>query len=196
MKKYKKLKDLYPEYISLDNLYKICKIAKRSALYLVQHGIIPAIDTGKQTWRYKIAIDDVITYLQRRDEVGSMIPHGAVNSRAKKNVNNRKLFSQVAILGQEAKVIEYFKYIYTEYDDILKIADISEMTGLNKSTISKLLKTGTIKSLEKKPIYLVPKQYLLEFLITPRFLESQTISETHKKILGGLEIWINAKSSQ
>ena len=26
------------EYISLDQLYRICKISKRSALYLIQHG--------------------------------------------------------------------------------------------------------------------------------------------------------------
>ena len=50
------------EICSIDQLYKICKIAKRSALYLIQHGIIPVTDTGKQTLRYKIALDDVITY--------------------------------------------------------------------------------------------------------------------------------------
>jgi len=92
MKKYEELKTQYPEYISLDQFYRICKIAKRSAIYLIQHGIVPSITTDKKTWRYKIKIDDVITYLQRRDEVGSMIPRGAATSR-KKKFAEIKLFS-------------------------------------------------------------------------------------------------------
>ena len=59
-------------------MYRICKIAKRTALYLIQHNIVPVIDTGKKTWRYQVAIDDIITYIRRREQVGSMIPPGAV----------------------------------------------------------------------------------------------------------------------
>lgn len=94
MEKYETLKNQYPEFISLDQLYRICRIAKRSALYLIQHGIIPAIDTGRTTWRYKIAIDDVITYLQRREQTGSMIrmiPMGAVTSRRHKQTGGRSI---------------------------------------------------------------------------------------------------------
>ena len=58
--KYESLREKYPEFISLDQLHKVCGIAKRSAKYLVDNGIIPYQDTGRQTWRYKIAIDDVI----------------------------------------------------------------------------------------------------------------------------------------
>ena len=47
-KKYDSLKDIYPEYISLDQMYQICGIAKRSALYLIKSGIVPAEDTGKR----------------------------------------------------------------------------------------------------------------------------------------------------
>jgi len=72
--KYESLREQYPPHISLDQLHRICGIAKRSAKYLVEHGIIPAQDTGRQTWRYKIALDDVIIYLRRREQVGSMIP--------------------------------------------------------------------------------------------------------------------------
>jgi len=196
MKNYEDLKTKYPEYISLDQLYRICKIAKQSALYLIQHGIIPVIDTGKKTWRYKIALDDVITYLHRREQAGSMIPCGAVKSRPTKKVSNRKSFSQIIKPGMEWEVVEYFEYIYSEYDDVLKTSDIVEMTGLKISTVLKLLKSGQIKSLDNRPIYLIPKQYLLEFVVTPRFIESKTISETFKKVLGGFEIWKNAKSSQ
>ena len=200
MEKYATLKNRYPDLISLDDLYKICKISKQSARYLIEHGIIPAIDTGKKTWRYQIAIEDVITYLQHREKWGSMIPPGAVTSRQKNRegntISNRKSFSQFITAGQELDIFEYFTHIYSDFDDILTTADITEMTGLHKSTVLKLLKSEKIKSISGSPKYLIPKQYLLEFVVTRRFIEAKSDSEVFKKILGGFEIWINAKSSQ
>jgi len=198
MEKYNALKNRHADFLSLDELSRVCKIAKKSARYLVEHGVIPAIDTGKQTWRYKISIDDVITYLKRREQVGSMIPRGMVSSRPKirkKGVmGNRKSFSQLVAPGQESEVAQYFEYIYADCDEILTTYDLAEMTGLNQSTVTKLLKAGKIKSLEGRPKYLVPKQYLLEFVITQRFIDAKTKSETFMKILGGFEIWKTARS--
>jgi len=198
MNKYEALRNEYPEYVSLDDLYKICKIAKRSARYLVENGIIPAIDTGKKTWRYKISIEDVISYLQKRDSVGSMIPIGVVTSRKKggidKSADARPSFSQIIDLGYEREVAKYFKHIYAEYGEVLTANDITEMTGLNKSTILKLLGGGHIKSLCNYPKYLVLKQYLLEFVASKKFIEASSKSENFKKIIGGFWLWKNAKS--
>ena len=193
------LKDQYPDFLSLDELRRICKISPRSARYLVESGVIPAIDTGKLTWRYKIAIDDVIDYLDKRETMGSMIPPGAAtsryeDSRAFISKNNRKSFSQLVTPGKEHEVAEYFQYIYTDFDEILTVDSLTEMTGLHKSTLVKLLKSGQIRSLEAKPMYLVPKQYLIEFVSTPRFIEAKSNSETFKRIIGGFEIWKTAKS--
>ncbi|MCL2775328.1 MAG: helix-turn-helix domain-containing protein [Oscillospiraceae bacterium] len=200
MEKYATLKNQYPDFLSLDELSRVCKISKRSARYLVEHGIIAAIDTGKQTWRYQIKIDDVIKYLILREKLGSMIPPGAVTSRAKKRISpkfgSRKSFSQYITSGYENTVMEYFKHIYADYNDVLTTAEVIEMTGLNKSTVLKLLKKGQIKSLANRPTYRIPKEYLLEFVVTRRFIEAKTDSELFKKILGGFEIWIATKSSR
>jgi len=195
--KYESLREQYPEYISLDQLHRICGIAKRSARYLIDHGIIPYQDTGKKTWRYRIALDDVITYLRRREQVSSMIPCGAVTSRKNqktRKVSTRKSFAQMVVAGQESQIADYFNYIYADYEDVLTSQDISEMTGLEKSTVLKLLKSGVIKSLMTHPRYFIPKSYLLEFVVTPRFIEYRTNSEQFKKIIGGFEIWKTAKS--
>jgi excisionase family DNA binding protein len=190
VKEYDALKNQYPEFISLDQLYRICKICKRSALYLIQHGIIPAIDTGRKTWRYKIAIKDVITYLRRRERDGSGIPRGAATSR---HEHKRCTFSCAIKPGQEKQVAKYFEYIYADCDEILTTASIAEMTGLDKSTVLKLLQSGQIKSVEQSPKYLIPKQYLLDFVVTRRFLEARSNSELFMKLLGGFEIWKNAR---
>jgi len=196
-KHYESLKKQYPEFISLDQLHRVCRISKRSAQYLVEHQIIPAIDTGKQTWRYKIALDDVITYLRNREQVGSMIPCGAATSRKPKHVriaSNRKSFAQMVASGQESEIAEYFKFIYDAYDEVLTTYDIIEMIGFEKSTVLKLLKAGAIKSITSRPKYLIPKPYLLDFVVTPRFIEYRTNSEHFRKILGGFEIWKNTKA--
>jgi len=196
--KYESLKKHYPEHISLEQLSKICKIAKRSAKYLIEHGIIPATDTGNKTWRYKIALEDVIRYLRRREQVGSMIPIGAVSSCVTpktRKMSIRKCFAQLVESGQEAYVAEYFSFIYTDCDDILTTVDITEMTGLEKSTVLRLLKQGAIKSIETYPKYLIPKTYLLDFVVTPKFINYRTNSEHFKKVMGGYEIWKNSKLS-
>jgi hypothetical protein len=194
-------KEKYPDFISLDELRRVCKIGPSSARYLVENGIIPAIDTGKQTWRYKISIDDVIVYLRRRKKVGTMIPPGAVTSRSGNTNRARQLrkrlsFSRIVDLGQEWEVAEYFNYIYADCDDILTTMDIAEMTGLDKSTVLKALQKGYIRSIEQKPQYLVPKQYLMEFVVSQRYIESHTRTERFLKILGGFELWKKAKSSR
>jgi len=183
--KYESLREQYPPYISLDQLHRICGIAKRSAKYLIEHEIIPAQDTGRQTWRYKIALDDVIIYLRRREQVGSMIPCEVVTSRKNqaRKISTRKCFAQMVVPGQESEIADYFTFIYASYDEILTTLDVVEMTGLEKSTVLKLLKAGAIQSIMTHPKYLIPKPYLLEFVITPRFINYRTNSEQFKKNL-------------
>ena len=193
---YGKLRKQYPKYISLDKLSVVCEISKRSAKYLVEHGIISAIDTGKETWRYKIALEDVITYLRNRQKSGSMIPVGAVSSRKKhktQKMSTRKCFAQLVKPGQEADLTEYFSHLLADSNDVLTTSDIAELTGLEKSSVLKLLKAGHIKHIVKNPKYHVPKQYLLDFIVTPKFIEFRTDSEYFKKLIGGYEIWISAK---
>lgn len=189
MKKYEKLKKQYPEYISLDQLYGICRIAKRSARYLVEHGIIPAVDTGRKTWRYKIAIDDVITYLHRREQLGTMIPPGASSSRSMQLRRPRLSFVEVITPGSTDEVLRYFEHICENYNDVLTVLEIVEITGLNKKTILLFLKEGAIKSLASSPRYIIPKTYLLEFIVTPQYVKARSNSDTFKKIIEDFENW-------
>jgi len=198
MEKYEILKDQYPEYINSDQLAKICKIGKRSAFYLIKNGIIRSINIGKKRLRYIIAIDDVITYLRSREKCGTMIPPGAIGNSNKQNTQveiTRKSFYQMIKLGHESEIIEYFNFIYADYNEILKISEVSEMIGLHECTIRRHVRNGFIKYLagsSRSTKYLIPKQYLIEFMITPRFIEAKTNSESLKKILGGFEIWKTA----
>lgn len=188
---YAQIRKRYPPQISKDQLYVICRISKRSAKYLLDNGIIPCINTGKKTHRYKIDIEDVIAYLKKRKKKGTMIPRGAVSSRSK---GPRVSYSSTILQGQEDEVRRYFQYIYAEFPDMLNSFDLTEMTGLSRKTMLEMLKRGDVQSLFVNNRYMVPKEYMLNFVVSPKFLDIKSNSEDFKRILGGFEAWKKLKS--
>ena len=48
-KAYDEIRKQYPETISKDQFYRIAHISKATALYLLQSGLVPCIDSGKKT---------------------------------------------------------------------------------------------------------------------------------------------------
>ena len=187
MKKYEKLKTQYPTYVSLDQLRVICRIAKRTASYLVTNGIIPSIDTGRKTWRYKILIDDVITYLRKREQKGSMIPRGAVNSR--KTSLRKVSFSQEVAPGDEQEVADYFAHVYADYPDVLTTTDLAAMTGLHMKSFQRIIGAGHIQILTVGRRLYIPKIYFLEFIASRRFIDAWSNSEGFIKVLEGFKEW-------
>lgn len=191
--KYGYLREQYPEYVSKDQLYKICNIAKRSAKYLLDNGIIPCEDNGKKTRKYKIALKYIIAYLEKRDKRGSMIPRGSVSSRHGTPRTSRVSFSAILASGAAEEVKNYFEYIYEDFPDTLTSYDASIMTGLSRKTVLELLKQGDIQALNIGSKYVIPKIYLLNFVSSPRFVNMKSNSSDFIRILGGFEIWKTAK---
>lgn len=190
MKKYEYLKKIYPEYINGDSLHKICRISKKNAHYLLEHEIIPSINTGKKTWRYKIALQDVINYLNKRDAKRAAIPPGM--KRCYK-VGPRESFANIVPSDSTATIRKYFLYIYDDFPDVLRLADVCEMTGLCGETILRYLRRGDIKAFMNKPHYLFPKIYVLDFVSSPNYINCKSNSKAFKKILGGYKLWKAAK---
>ena len=56
----------YPDPMGRTDFRKACRIGTRTSIYLLQSGLVPCENTGKQTRCYKIAKSDVATYLRRR----------------------------------------------------------------------------------------------------------------------------------
>jgi hypothetical protein len=192
--KYDALKGEYPDYISKDQLRKICGISPLSATYLIKNGIIPVIDTGKKTWRYRISIDDVIVYLQERENRGSMIPIGAATSTDKNVKVSAKSFASLINQGMEKQVRSYFAYISEDYPDVISVSDIADISGMCKKTILLHIKLGYIKHLKKGSGYMIPKEYALDYLCGPKYINAKHSTKYFERILGGFQIWLNARS--
>jgi len=193
--KYKELRKRYPRYVSKEQLYVICRISKRSAKYLLDNGIIPCEDTGKKTRRYRVALKDIIAYLKKRDSTGNtLIPFGAASSKSKKAKGPKTSYAQVILLGQESEVRRYFEYIFAEFPDVLNTYDVTEMTGLSLNTVQRLIKSGTIRSLNVDRRHMIPKPYMLDFVTSPEFLNIKSNSRDFQRILGGFSVWKTQKS--
>ena len=52
----------YPDPMGRTDFRKACRIGTRTSLYLLQSGLVPCENTGKQTRCYKIAKADVAAY--------------------------------------------------------------------------------------------------------------------------------------
>ena len=64
---YQDILEQYPIYMTKDQMYRICHISKKTCLFLLESGLVPCLDSGKKTRRFKIKTTDVIHYLEERE---------------------------------------------------------------------------------------------------------------------------------
>jgi hypothetical protein len=193
-KKYRELRKRYPDYVSKEQLYIICRISKQSAKYLLDNGIIPCEDTGKKTRRYRVALKDIIAYLKKRDVSGNtMIPYGAAGGKPQQK-GPKTSFAQEILLGREDEVRRYFEYIFAEFPDVLTMYDAAEITGLAIGTIERFVKSGLIRSIRVDRRPMIPKVYMLDFVTGAKFLGIKSNSRDFQRVLGGFSVWKTQKS--
>lgn len=68
-----------------------------------------------------------------------------------------------------------YKVMFTEYPDVVNVPQACEMLGgISDKTLYRLLKRGIIKSLYVGKRYLIPKAFILEYLLLDRASASNT----------------------
>lgn len=170
--------DEYPPEISKDQLYKICHISKRTASYLLESGLIPNQSTGKKTRKYKIAIADVVEYLKRRDLTPNdyTAPVGWYGCKTKKKPAKKAFrFSD----KMQAQLIEFSEVYLEDYEDVLSVANVSEITGCSSTAVTKWCNKKYLHHYFIKRKFYIPKLSLLEFLRSEHFQGIQEKSKVH-----------------
>ena len=148
----------YPELISADQLYRICHISKRKAKWLLDGGYIPCQDSGKQTRRYKIHIDDVIVYLRTLETAPETVaaPVGLFN-------NKNKRINPIA----QINVKDFQRFFYTlwsEQPDALTPEEVRTFIGYSKATIGQWLFLRKLQSvILPDGTNIIAKNWLIEF---------------------------------
>lgn len=110
----------YPEYITKDQMYRICHISKKTCLFLLESGLVPNIDSGKKTRRFKIKTVDVIQYLKDRDDYPELFkaPDGFYKGKGgdKKAPSFDEVFTQEDLI----RMRQYYERLLKNNPDVIK----------------------------------------------------------------------------
>lgn len=189
MKKYNKLRKQYPEIVTLEQVRIICKIAKRTAKFLLEEQIIPCcIDENRKTWKYKVHIDDVIAFLVERDKNPSL-------GRKPKTNNARTSFSR--LIDGDAEKENLFQFFFErafDYPDVLNIREASEITGITERTIKKLAHNHTLSKLPWMKEVKIPRICLLEYIQSQQYIDIWSDTEQFREIMAAYIQWSSDKA--
>ncbi|MBS5783370.1 MAG: helix-turn-helix domain-containing protein [Clostridium sp.] len=157
---YSYLLEEYPSTISMDQLYKICHVSKRKAKWLLEHGVIPCKDSGKKTRRFTIKTMDVINFfeMQEAGKLKNLPPPGIF---ASKKPNRKTNYIKVS----PSAFANLLKEQWLLKPDALNTEQASELLGYTPTTVTKWIKTGRLKAVPYQRGYLIPKKWLICYLV-------------------------------
>lgn len=181
-----KLLEEYPETMNKDQLYRICHISKRTASYLLESGLIKNRNSGKKTRKYTIQTKDVITYLEERitDPKKYMAPAGYYRSFVKSKCKRENIYSSLVLTEEDReKLKEFFGAKIQSMPEVLSIQNISSLTGYANTSVTNWCRKKYLKSFFIKKRYLVPRSYLLEFMVRDYFMRIRRKSDRHMKLI-------------
>ena len=164
----------YGEFISKDDMCKEIRISKRKASYLLQNGYIPCEIRESQTWRYKIRTKDVAEYIKKGVE--PKLPAGLFKAPPKIDTKKVKLDKNI--------LAELFTEMMEKYPDALSLDDVGKITGYMRWGVPEWISSGELKSVKMNHRRtIVPKEWLLEFMLSDEFLDRYTNNPRFRKII-------------
>ena len=172
------LRERCPDMISMDQLYRICHISKRKALWLLEHGVIPCEDSGKQTRRFRIQLEDVITFLERRDtgELDGVLPAGCFSSGRHSNREARMYLD-----CHELRDLILDRWV--DEPDMLTVKQAAALCGYSINAINRWMKKGVVEGVNYYGTNLFSKESLAEHLASHAGQEISVKSDLHQEFL-------------
>ena len=183
------LKTTYPEEITKDQFYRICHISKKTASYLLDCGLVPCTNSGKKTRKYKIRLEDVIAFLEARE-------NNPLAFKAPDNFYRCSAYNPYAInierVTQNKEILRSFlKKQIADYDDVISPHKVSEITGYSTKTVALWCENGKLKSFNIFNRIKIPKEYLLDFLTSDDAFLIAKKSKKHIDLMNDAIQYIN-----
>ena len=182
----------YPAYMTKEQMYQVCHISKKTCLFLLQSGLVPCLDSGKKTRRFKIETANVIRYLADRELHPDRYkpPDGFYKRKRVKGKSRRKKRRKQgtdtpspSVTGVDPCIMrEYYRAELELYpDDVLTTKQISEFTGYSHSSVVRWCNKQYLQNFYIRHRFYVPKEYLLDFFTSRHFINISVKSELHKE---------------
>lgn len=174
---YSYLRREYPETISMEQLYRICHISKRKARWLLEHGVIPCQDSGKQTRRFSIRLEDVISFLEQRDEglLDDVIPQGIFSSDGSRPVHPPR-----QVLDEDG-LCAYLLECWEDWPDMLTTRQASELCGYSVNALNRWWNLGQIQGMKYRNELRYSKESLACWLASAKGQAIAVPSQQHKE---------------
>lgn len=172
---YSELLQQFPEYMTKNQMYKVCHISKKTCLFLLENGLVPCIDSGKKTRRFKIETNAVVHYLEDRELRPELYRPPEGFYKKKQSELNRVLTEDDLLIMRQ-----FYEAALKHYPDVLTTKQISEFTGYGESSVVRWCNKQQLKSFYIKRRLFIPKEYLIDFLVSWHFIGISVKSHTHK----------------
>jgi len=167
---YPEISNYYPEFVTQKQLYEICGVCKSTVYVAEQGGDVPyEKEVNRLIHTHKIKLLDALAFKYRRE-------HG---------------------YRQDDEYISYLRRFYNKrlkgFPDVLTVSDISEITGFAKQSVQRWIGREYIKAFTKNRGFRIPKECLLEFLVSPVYNAIQDKSEKQIATLRDFNAWYSAR---
>lgn len=171
----------YSEKITSEQVCKLLHISKRKCSWMLQHGMIPCEDTGKQTRRYTIYLADVLTFKADYEAHPDryFIPQlfTADSAQPKKRLPY--------YLAPEEIPADFRPWLDDEwYDlaDVLSPKEIELLLGYDTDSVRRWLNRGWLRSIKAQGTEVIAREWLIDFMCDYAFRIAKK-SEMHMKLL-------------
>ena len=182
---YSELLQQFPKYMTKNQMYKVCHISKKTCLFLLENGLVPCIDSGKKTRCFKIETTAVIRYLEDRELRPELYRPPEGFYKKKQSELNRALTEDDLLIMRQ-----FYEAALKHYPDVLTTKQISEFTGYGESSVVRWCSKQQLKNFYIKRRFSVPKEYLVDFLVSWHFIGISVKSETHRKLNDQINVLI------
>lgn len=173
----------YPERMSKEQMYKLCEISKRTALYLLESGLVPSENFGKKTHRYSVATADVVKYLKARKRDPARFRPPANWYRDKRKMPPAAPPDVFVKLKASAANRERLAVWLAGYADALGPEAVMKITGRERKTVNRWCREGLLQYFDVRGKLLIPKSTLIEFLMSKEFSGIRVAREREKKLI-------------
>lgn len=164
----------YGEFITQMEVSKELHMSKRRVAYLLQNGYIPCEIRESATWKYTIRTKDVADFI--KSGISPDIPPEVLRKKPKIEVMSLKFDKKI--------LEELFIKRMKKYPDALTYDDIARITGRHRDKVPDWISSGKIKAVNlNERVKIVPKQWLLEYMLTDDFIYNYASCNRLKPIL-------------
>ena len=169
-----------PATISKEQLRIVGHMSKRTATYLLEQNIIPSVHSGKKTRCYSINKSDVVAFFNdlnlHLEKYASLY-----DNEETKPISTAAL---PAFKYSKRKLRAYYKNLLTMCeDDLLTVEQVAAITGYRNTTVTGWIRASKLGSLVVPTKYLIPKVYLLKWLLSDAYNSIERKSQKHLEAL-------------